>query len=69
MSECNVTLALAKLMIAAAWADNLVSIEEINCLKDLLFRLPEMTAKDWDLLEIYQIGAVQKVQQFRCGVY
>ena len=68
MSECNVTLALAKLMIAAAWADNLVSIEEINCLKDLLFRLPEMTAKDWDQLEIYLDMPVDKAERDRLAL-
>jgi uncharacterized tellurite resistance protein B-like protein len=46
-------MALAKVMIAAAWADGNVSIEEMNSLKDLLFQLPEMTASDWAELDIY----------------
>lgn len=46
-------MALAKVMIAAAWADGAVSIEEMNNLKDLLFQLPEMTASDWAELDIY----------------
>jgi uncharacterized tellurite resistance protein B-like protein len=46
-------MALAKVMIAAAWADGTVSIEEMNSLKDLLFQLPEMTASDWAELDIY----------------
>jgi uncharacterized tellurite resistance protein B-like protein len=46
-------MALAKVMIAAAWADGAVSIEEMNNLKDLLFQLPEMTASDWADLDIY----------------
>jgi uncharacterized tellurite resistance protein B-like protein len=45
--------ALAKVMIAAAWADGEISIEEMNSLKDLLFHLPEMTASDWAELDIY----------------
>jgi len=45
--------ALAKVMIAAAWADGEISIEEMNSLKDLLFQLPEMTASDWAELDIY----------------
>ena len=46
-------MALAKVMIAAAWADGNVGIEEMNSLKDLLFQLPEMTASDWAELDIY----------------
>ena len=68
MSKSNVTLAIAKLMIAAAWADNLVSVEEINCLKDLLFRLPGMTAKDWDQLDIYLDMPVEKDERDRLAV-
>jgi uncharacterized tellurite resistance protein B-like protein len=46
-------MALAKVMIAAAWADGSVSNDEMNSLKDLLFQLPEMTASDWAELDIY----------------
>ena len=53
MSQNTVIMPLAKVMIAAAWADGSISNEEVNCLKDLLFQLPEMTASDWSELEIY----------------
>jgi uncharacterized tellurite resistance protein B-like protein len=53
VSKSNAVKALAKVMIAAAWADGAVSIEEMNSLKDLLFQLPEMTASDWAELDIY----------------
>jgi uncharacterized tellurite resistance protein B-like protein len=46
-------MALAKVMIAAAWADGDINNDEINSLKDLLFQLPEMTASDWAELDIY----------------
>lgn len=46
-------MTLAKVIIAAAWADGEVSHEEINSLKDLLFRLRNMEARDWASLEIY----------------
>jgi uncharacterized tellurite resistance protein B-like protein len=46
-------MALAKVMIAAAWADGDVNNDEMNSLKDLLFQLPEMTASDWAELDIY----------------
>jgi uncharacterized tellurite resistance protein B-like protein len=53
MAKSNLILTLAKVIIAAAWADGKVSHDEINCLKDLLFRIPDLNAKDWASLEIY----------------
>lgn len=53
MANSNVINSLAKVLIAAAWADGTVTYEEINSLKDLLFQLPEMTASDWAELDIY----------------
>jgi uncharacterized tellurite resistance protein B-like protein len=40
-------------IVAAAWADHEVSTEEVNSLKDLLFRLPELTGREWATLEMY----------------
>jgi uncharacterized tellurite resistance protein B-like protein len=56
---------LAKVMIAAAWADGAVSNDEINCLKDLLFQLPKMTARDWSELEIYIDSPVGEAERER----
>lgn len=53
MAKPKLIMALAKVLIAAAWADGKVSNEEVNSLKDLLFHLPGMTARDWSELEIY----------------
>jgi len=53
VSESNAVMALAKVMIAAAWADGSINNDEMNSLKDLLFQLPEMTASDWAELDIY----------------
>jgi len=53
MANSALLMALAKVIIAAAWADGSVDYEEINSLKDLLFRLTDMTARDWASLEIY----------------
>lgn len=53
MSKPEVIKSLAKVIIAAAWADGDISNEEINSLKDLLFLMPEMTASDWAELDIY----------------
>jgi uncharacterized membrane protein YebE (DUF533 family) len=53
MPKPRVIKSLAKVIIAAAWADGDISHEELNSLKDLLFLMPEMTAKDWAELDIY----------------
>ena len=44
---------LAKLLIAAAWADGEDTTDEINVLKDLIFNLPGISGEDWKLLELY----------------
>jgi uncharacterized tellurite resistance protein B-like protein len=53
MPLAEIVMPLAKVMIAAAWADGSITRDEINSLKDLLFQLPEMTASDWAQLDIY----------------
>jgi uncharacterized tellurite resistance protein B-like protein len=57
--------ALAKVMIAAAWADGDISNEEVNSLKDLLFQLPNMTASDWAELDIYIETPVGEAERAR----
>jgi len=49
---------LAKLLIAAAWADGDLQNEEINALKDLLFTLEDVTGEEWAHLEIYMDSPV-----------
>ena len=54
-------LTVAKLMIAAAWADGEISEDEKLCMKDLLLHLPDagldaglqVTAQEWALLDMY----------------
>ena len=61
MNERDVILKLARVIIAAAWADGEISNEEINSLKDLLFRLPQigngqsaqLSGQEWARLEMY----------------
>jgi len=53
MANEEMILTLAKVIIAAAWADGKVGHEEINALKDLLFNLRGINAKQWAELEIY----------------
>lgn len=73
MPDKDVIMTLAKVIIAAAWVDGKITIEEINSLKDLLFRLPhigsdwemQMTAHDWAELEIYIESPVEAAERAR----
>ena len=63
MSDANFILTLGKVIIAAAWSDGEVAHEELNCLKDLLFRLPGLTGREWAMLEMYiesPVGAAER---------
>ena len=59
------TMALAKVLIAAAWADGELTHDEINSLKDLLFSLPNMTADDYASLEIYLDSPISEEESAR----
>lgn len=61
----NLIMTLGKVIIAAAWADGSVSNEEINSLKDLLFRLPELNARQWAELDIYIETPVDAAERAR----
>ncbi len=64
-SNPNMILVLAKVIIAAAWVDGNVSHEEINDLKDLLFRLPDITGREWAMLEMYIEAPVGESERAR----
>lgn len=51
---------LAKLLVAAAWADGDVQVDEINILKDLIFNLPGITGEDWQILELYMDSPINE---------
>ncbi len=65
MPKPDLILALARVMIAVAWADGRISNQELNCLKDLLFRLPQMSARRWAELEIYMETPVLPAERQR----
>jgi uncharacterized tellurite resistance protein B-like protein len=65
MSNTNVILSLAKVMVAAAWADGEITNDEINCLKDLLFHMKGMTAQDWAVIDIYIESPVEAAERQR----
>jgi uncharacterized tellurite resistance protein B-like protein len=58
MAERKFVMDLAKLVIAAAWADGKMTNEETNALKDLLFGLEDVTGEEWAHLEVYMDSPV-----------
>ena len=63
MADKDFVMKLAKLVIAAAWADGEVAGEEMNALKDLIFGLGEITGREWTELEMYLYRPVEKPEQ------
>jgi uncharacterized tellurite resistance protein B-like protein len=67
MPNDQLIMSLAKVIIAAAWADGELTNDEINSLKDLLFQMPDITARDWARLEMYidsPIGEAERERLF-----
>ncbi|HEY42735.1 MAG TPA: hypothetical protein G4O11_02010 [Anaerolineae bacterium] len=58
-------MTLAKLIIAAAWVNGEVTHDEVNSLKDLLFHLKDLTARDWSELEIYLDSPIHTAERNR----
>lgn len=73
MSDRTLIFTLAKVIIAAAWADGQVSHEEVNSLKDLLYQLPragkegglQMSAQEWARLEMYIDQPIDEAERAR----
>jgi uncharacterized tellurite resistance protein B-like protein len=65
MSNPDLILTLGKVIIATAWVDDHVSKEEIDSLKDLTFRLPELTSNQWAELEMYIETPVGEAERTR----
>jgi hypothetical protein len=73
MSNKPLAKALAKVIIAAAWADNHLAPDEINSLKHMLAELGqgtgrgdlELTANDWAELDIYLYSPVEEAERAR----
>jgi uncharacterized tellurite resistance protein B-like protein len=59
----TLTFKLAKLMIAVSWADGKLDNSEVNALKELLFSLPELDAREWAELEIYMDSPVDESER------
>jgi uncharacterized tellurite resistance protein B-like protein len=73
MADRNLILTLAKVVIAAAWADGVLSNEEINIVKDLVFRLTQngkrldlqLTGREWQLLDMYFDAPIDAAERSR----
>jgi len=63
MPDRKFIMDLAKLLVAAAWADGELQNEEINSLKDLLFNLENVTGQEWAHLEIYMDSPVSSQER------
>ncbi len=62
MAKSDTVKALARVLIGLAWADGKVTTAELRLLKDVMFRLPELTEDDWDDLEIYWMTPIRKAE-------
>ncbi|MEJ2738018.1 MAG: TerB family tellurite resistance protein [Anaerolineae bacterium] len=51
--------------MAAAWTDGEPSHEEINSMKDLLFRLPQLSSRQWASLQMYIETPVDPAERAR----
>jgi uncharacterized tellurite resistance protein B-like protein len=65
MSNEHLILALAKVLIAAAWADGELTHEEVNSMKDLLYHLPRVSARQWASLQMYLEAPVDEAERAR----
>ena len=65
MPKQDLILSLAKVLLAAAWADGELTLEEVNSMKDLLFRIPELTARQWASLQMYLEAPVDEAERAR----
>lgn len=62
MTKKTFVMDLARLMISAAWADGELSNDEVNALKDLLFTIEDVSARDWKVLEMYMDSPVTEAE-------
>ena len=65
MYDEHLILTLAKVLLAAAWADGDLTHEEINSMKDVLFRLPQLSARQWASLQMYIEAPVGEAERAR----
>lgn len=65
MPDEQLILTLAKVLIAAAWSDGELTLEEINSMKDLLYQVPQLSARQWASLSMYMESPVDDAERAR----
>jgi uncharacterized tellurite resistance protein B-like protein len=65
MAMEQLIMTLAKVLIAAAWADGELTHDEVNSMKDLLFFFPQLSARQWASLAIYLEAPVGEAERAR----
>jgi uncharacterized tellurite resistance protein B-like protein len=65
VSDQQLIMTLAKVLIAAAWADGELSHDEVNSMKDLLFHLPQVSSRQWASLAVYIETPVDEAERAR----
>ena len=73
MSDRDILLKLARVIIAVAWVDGEITNDEINCLKDLLFSMRrssfdevmQFSAQEWARLDMYIESPVDADERVR----
>lgn len=73
MSEREIILKLARVIIAVAWSDGEMSNDEVNCLKDLLFTMRQsgfddvlqISGQEWARLDMYIETPVDEAERGR----
>ena len=73
MPDRNLVLSIAKVALAAAWADGEITPKEVNSVKEVLMRLPnsggksgpQLTAREFAMLEMYARMPVEADERAR----
>ncbi len=60
MPKHDLKMKLAKVLIAAAWADGRLANEELAALKDFLFKIPSLADEDWKRLMVYMDSPISE---------
>ena len=60
MPTQDLKMKLAKVLIAAAWADGRLANEELAALKDFLFKIPSLADEDWKRLMVYMDSPISE---------
>lgn len=60
MANVAIPRALAKTLLAIAWADNELHLEEEATIKEVISLLPSLSAQEWAMIELYFVVPVRE---------